>query len=173
MRFRPLLLSALFLLPAGIVSAATANISARVDGLSELILSGNTVRWHHVSYSPPGDTTVNGVVWTPTGLSSFCNCDSDPYTGLVPPLIQSTVGYSVVTNAGRGPVTILETPSSANGWALRIRIDDEAPGGDDLYDIDVSYPAASDPVAVPAASTAALAFLGGLLALAGAWALRR
>lgn len=173
MRIRPLLVSALLLLPAGIVSAATANVSARVDGLSELVLSGNTVRWHHVSFTPPGDTTINGVVWTPTGLSSFCNCDSDPYTGLVPPLIQRTTGYSVVKNAGRGPVTIVETPSSLNGWALRIRIDDEEPGGDDLYDIDVTYPAASDPVVVPAASMPALALLGGLLAAAGLRVLRR
>lgn len=173
MRIRPTFLTVLLLLPAGMLSAATANISARVDGLSELVLSGNTVRWHHVSYSPPGDTTVNGVVWTPTGLSSFCNCDSDPYTGLVPPLIQRTTGYSVVTNAGRGPVTIVETPSSLNGWVLRIRIDDEAPGGDDLYDVDVTYPSAADPVVVPAASTPALALLGGLLAAGGIWALRR
>jgi hypothetical protein len=167
-------MSVLLLSPAGAVHAATAHVSVRIDGLSDLILSAGTAKWHHISYNPPGVTTINGVAWSPTGLSNGCNCDSGLYTGLLPPIAQSTTGYSVVKNAGRGAVTIEETPSSANGWALRIRIDDEVAGGDDLYNFDVNYPAVSaGSESVPTASTWALALLGGMLALAGVWVLRR
>lgn len=160
-------MAALILVPAA-GFAATATVSVRVDGLSDLILSGGTVKWHHISFTPPGATTINSVVWNPTGLSNFCNCDSDLYTGLLPRMSQSTSGYSIVKNAGRGSVTIEETPSSANGWALRIRFDDVSQGGDDLYNVNVTYPEE-----VPTASTWTLAALCGALALAGVWAIRR
>lgn len=121
--------------------AATGNVNVQVniDGLSELILSANTAQWHHINYNPPGTTTINSSPWIPTGLSNFCNCYSDIFTGVNPPIPQNASNFDITKNDGRGAVTIVQIPSASNDYKLIVRFDDDSQGGSDDYDVLLTY----------------------------------
>ncbi len=154
-----------------VATAASGSIRVivRIDGLSDVLLSGNTAQWNHLQYDPPGVTLLNGVSWTPTGLSSSCNCLSDVFTGVVPAIPQNATGFSV-TWTGRGTVTLEELPTPANGYRLRARFDDLGPPGADNYDALISYQYAD---AIPALSPWGTIGLSFLLAGGALYFLRR
>lgn len=135
-----LFFSALLLFSPPPVMAATGSVRVivSIDGLSDLFLSGNTAQWHHLQYTPPQETLINGASWVPTGLSSFCDCLSDVFTGVAPAIPQTATNFGV-TWSGRGTVTLEELPSSLNSYRLRVRFDDVAPGGADLYNALITY----------------------------------
>lgn len=166
-----LLFSALLSALPGAAMAASGSVRVVVDidGLSDLLLSGNTAQWHHLEWSPPGETVLNGVVWTPTGLSSFCNCLSDLFTGVAPAIPQNATSFSV-SWTGRGPVTLEELPSPENGYVLRVRFDDVEPGGADTYDATISYHYPSE---IPTLNRWGLIALALLLVAGAALLLRR
>lgn len=154
------LIGVLVLAPATAMAAAgSVRVVVTVDGLSDLLLAGSTAQWHHLEYSPPGETVVNGVSWTPTGLSSFCNCLSDVFNGVAPAIPQNATNFSVAWS-GRGTVTLEELPAAANGYRLRVRFDDVAPGGADEYDALISYQYAEP---IPATSPRGTIILAVLL----------
>jgi hypothetical protein len=74
-------------------------IHADIDGRSQLILHGDTAQWHHFDFAAPGrqlftnyPTTINDVDWypnwpdVPDAENRDCNCFSDVFAGVVPPL---------------------------------------------------------------------------------------
>lgn len=158
----------------GVVPAATGSVQVvvSIDGLSELLLSGNTAQWYHLEYSPPGETVLNGVAWTPAGLSSFCNCYSDVFAGVVPAIPQTATDFAV-TWTGRGPVTLEELPAAGNGYTLRVRFDDVAPGGADVYDALITYEYPDPVLAIPTLGVWGLIAFALLLAAWAVLSLRR
>jgi len=153
------------------VMAATGSVRVivSIDGLSDLLLSANTAQWHHLEYSPPQETLVNGVTWVPTGLSSFCNCLSNVFTGVAPAIPQTATNFGV-TWSGRGTVTLEELPSALNSYRLRVRFDDVAPGGADLYNALITY---DYPEPIPVMSAQGMVVLMVLLLGLAIVALRR
>lgn len=165
-----LLIALLVFVPATAVAAdGSVRVIVTIDGLSDLLLAGNTAQWHHLEYSPPEETVLNGVSWTPTGLSSFCNCLSDVFDGVAPAIPQNATNFSVAWS-GRGTVTIEELPAAANGYRLRVRFDDVAPGGADEYDALISYQYAEP---IPATSPRGTILLAVLLIGVAVFALLR
>jgi len=148
----------------------SVRVEVNIDGVSDLVLSGSTAQWYHLSYDPPGVTTINGASWAPSGLSNGCNCYSDVFDGVVPAIPQSATGFAVTVDDGRGDVMIQQLPSSANGYRLIVRFDDGPQGGADEYDVTIDYEYA-DPV--PARSAVHLGLLALLVAGLGVSLLRR
>lgn len=151
-------------------ASGTVHFTVQIDGTSELQLSGSTARWHHLTWDPPGTTVINGVPWNPTGLSQHCGCDSDTFSGVLPPIPPNATSFDVTVNDGRGAVTVVQYPDPGNGRVLIVRIDDEAEGGADDYDVTIEW---ATPTPIPIASTAGLMLLCVLLTGAGFWFLRR
>lgn len=166
-----LLFGALLVCAPQAAAAATGSVRVivSIDGLSDLRLSGNTAQWHHLQWSPPQVTQLNGVSWTPTGLSGFCNCLSDLFAGVAPAIPQTATNFGV-TWTGRGLVTLPELPSALNGYLLRVRFDDATQGGADLYNALITY---DYPDPVPTMSGTGLVVLSVLLLALTAGALRR
>ncbi len=166
-----LLVGALLVFSSSPVLAETGSVRVivNIDGLSDLLLSGNTAQWHHLQYSPPQETLLNGVSWVPTGLSGFCNCLSDVFGGVTPAIPQTATNFGV-TWSGRGTVTLEQLPSALNSYRLRVRFDDLAPGGADLYNALITF---EYPAPVPVMGGQSLALLMVLLLGLGVVALRR
>jgi hypothetical protein len=154
---------------AATAASGSVHVVVRIDGLSDLLLSGNTAQWRHLQYDPPGVTQINGVSWTPSGLSTACSCLSDMFTGVAPAIPQNATGFSV-TWTGRGTVTLEELPTAANDYRLRARFDDLGPGGADDYDALISY---QSPDPIPALSPWGMIGLSFLLAGGALYFLRR
>jgi hypothetical protein len=126
-------------------------VQALVDGRSQLVLQGDTARWHHFDFAAPGrlgfanaPTTIDGVDWypqwpdIPDAENRECNCSSDVFAGLNPPLPQTDVVVSVIPVQARGPVSIVQPPTSQNGYTLIVEFDDNAPPGAVWYVIDIN-----------------------------------
>ena len=158
------------LAPPAIAGTGSVRVEVTIDGVSELILGGNTAQWWHLNYDPPGTTTINGVSWTPTGLSNGCSCLSDVFTGVAPAIPLNATNFAVTVSDGRGVVSIQQYPSSGNGYKLYVRFDDGSQGGADFYDVTINYQYA-DPV--PMLPWPTLVFVVLLLGVVGGWALRR
>lgn len=54
-------------------------VQAWVDGRSQLVLQGDTARWHHFDYAAPGrlgfanaPTTIDGVDWSTPASARSC-----------------------------------------------------------------------------------------------------
>ncbi len=152
-----------------VASAGIIEISAFIDGKSELIIEDSTMYWHHSAFAAPGrwsnndhPTIVNGVSWQPTwplaGRNDFCDCESSSITGILPPLSGLT-DISLNIASGRGPVSLLEAPSPLNGHRMEIEFDDYYYGGATWYNIEILYTEA------PESNSALLLALGlcGLL----------
>ncbi len=116
-------------------SAFTIEIAAFIDGRDQLILQGNTAQWHHFDYAAVGrwgganyPTIINGVEWIPTWPQPVPNeirfeAYSDIFTGVTPALPLAEVPI-ILTASNRGPTTIVEYPTAANGYKLIIEFDD-------------------------------------------------
>ncbi|WP_101756686.1 PEP-CTERM sorting domain-containing protein [Oceanicoccus sp. KOV_DT_Chl] len=151
------------------ICASTANagiiqVSAFIDGKSELIIEDDTMFWHHSAFAAPGrwsdndyPTIVNGINWQPIwpqeGRNDFCNCESSSISGLFPAL-SSLRDISLNLISGRGPASLIEAPTDLNGHRMEIEFDDYLYGGAAWYDIEISYSE------VPESSSALLLLLG-------------
>ena len=141
---------------AGAVTQAAAStgglirVRAWVDGRSQLILQGDTAQWHHFDYAAPGrefanePTTIDGVSWFPTWpdvpdvQNRDCNCDSDTFTGVNPPVPPADVVVSLIPVQARGPVSMVQLPSAENDYTLIVQFNDNAPPGAAWYVIDIN-----------------------------------
>jgi hypothetical protein len=146
-------------------------VTAWIDGYSQLIIQGNTVQWHNISWTVPGwesplsdqPTTLKtadmDVQWHPKWLGYTGNQWSDQFTGLNQAMaaIDQTVSFSW---SGRQNAFISQQPSAGNNYTLIVDFDDNAPGGAFWYTATLGY----TPVPLP---PSALLLGSGLLGLAG------
>src|SRR5262249_11459560 len=157
------------------------------DGQDILYITGNTLRWQTISFTPVGlprfdvpstttdvSTTLNGnpvqsFQWQPTypSGSSF----TDLFTGLDPALPAASTLLGLAVLDGRGPVSILQQPDASNGFVFALDFKDDSFNGASLYSVQLTF---DIPAAVP--SPIAGAGLPGLVFACGgllAWARRR
>jgi hypothetical protein len=150
--------------PSARADTITYTVSVYIDGEDILYISGNTLQWNAIAYGrvgriPPfvgvprtttdistyrnGDL-VESFQWQPTypaGTSDyFCNCYSDPFTGLSPALPTDDKNLRVKltqTNivAGSDPVTIIQQPDALNGFTLGVDFRDLHFDGAQLYTV--------------------------------------
>ncbi len=163
-------------------SAATLNVQALIDGRSQLHIQGGDVYWQHYDYDAPGwrtdhydPTTLNGDDWYPwpdsAGGNTNCNgCVSPTHAVLTPPLAASSTPVQLSIVTARQSVTIVQQPSEANGYEAVIEFNDNAYGGSDWYEVDITYDAR---VAVPTLSQWGMILLASMLAGAGLWFARK
>jgi hypothetical protein len=138
-------------------SAQSIHIQAYVDGRSQLILDDDTATWQHFEWAAPGrldcvtgaaiqPTILDGVEWWPTWPDSpdcenrDCGgCFSSTATGLAHALPNWDFTPQLVVHVARGPVTIVESPSAANGWRVTIEFEDTYFGAADGYDVELDW----------------------------------
>jgi hypothetical protein len=123
------------------------HVRAYIDGVSHLIVKGDTVTWHHMEFDAPGrwdghndPTYINETEWypswpdLPTASNINCNCDSSTLSGIFPALPAEEQIVTVNLNQGY-MVSIVQQPKASNEYTLIIEFNDAAPGGASWYDI--------------------------------------
>ena len=145
-------LPGLALLPAP-AAADYYDIKAYIDGVSDLVIKGNTVQWHNNSAYAPGKfpgvnypTTIKtngnpvGVSWYPDWPNgSYGNVWSSLYTGLTPALPHIPLRFTLTKVQARNDISIIQYPSAANDYTLIVRFNDGPPGGADWYEARVDF----------------------------------
>jgi hypothetical protein len=136
--------------PTQISVPRTLSVRARIDGLSRLIIQGNTVHWYHITAAAPGrwipaSTYVNRVEWNPDwpdvpdSGNRDCGCSSSSYQG-IPPIAEYPPIILEIIQA-RGTVAIIQQPSQSNDYTLIVEFDDLTPPdtyGDEWYEIELT-----------------------------------
>lgn len=179
-----------FLVAAPAVFAATMviDIDARIDGRSQLIIQGQTLQWHNLTFCAPGkhvsscgdvnlptviSTTVDGnpvltnyewyPAW-PNGIAGDRFSSADDV--LSPPLPWLITSSAVSQISGRTSISLIETPTVNNNWKMILEFDDNAAAGsaDNQYRVTVEY---ESPVPEPASAGLAAIGLAALLAKLG------
>jgi probable HAF family extracellular repeat protein len=136
-------------------AAYALKVKAWIDGDSQLIIQGNTMQWHNLSYNAPGYefpygdppaptylTTQNlkKMAWTPAwpgGTSG--NKMSEKFTGLNAPLAAVEQTVTLTAKRARGSATIIQQPSEGNGYMLVVDFNDNSSSGADWYEISLEY----------------------------------
>jgi hypothetical protein len=109
---------------------------AVVDGSDVVKVSGDRLWIEHEEFQLPAQIFVNGKPWHPV----WTDKTSEQYQGLSPAFHPSSSTKVKLTQLkGRGSVSIIQLPASANDQTLAFRIDDNAAGGADTYQISVSW----------------------------------
>lgn len=174
-RCRGLFAGVMLLVLSNVVWADTLRIEAYVDGRSQLRIAGSTLQWYHLTQAAPGrwlfavePTIINGVQWfpvwpdVPDAENRFCQCFSSTFAGVFPPLPADGVAVPVNVLDGRGPTTVLQQPSSQNGFVLVVQFDDNDEivfSGPDWYVIEIEVP--DVPVAIDVTTWGAVKALYG------------
>lgn len=130
----------------------TLRLEALIDGRSEVIVAGDTVRWHHVDDAAPGrhefrdePTILNGISWwpdwpdVPDAENRDCGCDSSEFEGLTPAWPRASGQVTVRLLEGRWQPRVLESPAAINGYALRLEFDDRGFTGSAWYRVEVVF----------------------------------
>jgi predicted outer membrane repeat protein len=138
------------------------HIRAYIDGESKLIISGDTVQWHHIFADAPGrwngamePTYINGNAWYPTwpddpnSDNQGCNCDSSTLTGVYPALPAQDQNVTMKINQARNLVSIVQQPNAGNGYTLIVDFDDSGPAAADWYDIEILMSTSTPPLNQP------------------------
>jgi|WetSurMetagenome_2_1015567.scaffolds.fasta_scaffold22406_3 hypothetical protein len=151
-----LLVCSLIIAPFCIDAAAySLTVRAWIDGESQLIIQGNTVQWHNLSYTAPGyripgeppeptsltTADMGTVAWAPTTWSNGTSGDttSEQFTDLNAPLaaVDQTVTLEAIDV--RDAATIVQQPAAANGYTLIVDFDDSVSGGAYWYELSLAY----------------------------------
>lgn len=143
----------------GTLEAQSIRIQAYIDGRSHLILDDDTATWQHFEWAAPGrldcnigaeiqPTIIDGVIWWPSWPdvpdceNRDCGgCLSNTLAGLPNPLPNQDFAPQLVIHVARGPVTIAEPPTAANGWRVAIEFEDTYFGAADWYDVELLFSA--------------------------------
>jgi len=162
-------------------AAYDLEVTAWIDGYSQLTIQGSTLQWHNLSWTVPGwepplsdaPTTLTtadmgAVEWHPAWTGYTGDQWSDQFTGLNLPLaaLDQTVGFTGVVV--RHDAFISQQPSASNGYALIVDFDDGPPGGAAYYTVRLDY---TPGVVVPVPAT--LALLGPSLLGLAVWGRKR
>jgi hypothetical protein len=158
----------------------TYDITACIDGESQLIIQQNTLQWLNISFRVPGDSvecagrpstfissTFNGspvltnAVWTPTWAPGtltnpfVSNVTSSVFTGLSPVLPATTSLATLTPIQARFALTIFQQPTTANGGTLILDFNDGPPGGAAIYEglVTIDTNGTPPPPPVPEPST--------------------
>ncbi|HKX26742.1 MAG TPA: hypothetical protein VJ302_03520 [Blastocatellia bacterium] len=102
---------------ANVLHSGTVAWSGMVDGVDEVVLLDATSTVRHISGQPPRQVRA-----------SFSA-----------PIPRSSIKVDLISTNGRSPIQILQQPSTANGYATVVRIDDSAKGGDQRYDFTLRW----------------------------------
>jgi hypothetical protein len=128
-------------------------IRAYIDGKSQLIVSGDSLYWHHLDFDAPGrwefrefdqPTHLNQAVWQPAWpdipdpTNDFCNCNSSIYTG-IPTLARTDQRVWLDIIQGRGRIFVVQHPNVGNGFVLILEMDDNNFDGAEWYDVNINY----------------------------------
>jgi hypothetical protein len=108
---------------------------AVVDGVDVVKASGDRLWIEHEDFQPPSQIFVNGKPWHPVWTDKV----SAPLEGLSPAFKpRNPMKVKLTQVKGRGTVSIIQLPTSANDQTLAFRINDND-GGADTYQISVSW----------------------------------
>ena len=108
---------------------------AVVDGIDVVKMSGDRLWIEHEDFQLPSQFFVNGKPWHPVWTDKV----SAPLEGLSPAFKpRDSMKVKLTQLKGRGPVSIIQLPTSANDQTLAFRIND-SDGGADTYQINVSW----------------------------------
>lgn len=134
----------------------TIRIKARIDGRSQLIIKNNTVQWYHIDNAAPGrhggldePTYINDIAWMPWTVPGELRCGgcySSVFEDLSPPFPQRDVTVELYVIKSRYMTTIVQYPTAANDYTLIIEFNDNPPGGDDWYEVEVRIYALGDDI---------------------------
>ena len=109
---------------------------AVVDGSDVVKVSGNQLWIEHEEFQQPTQIFINGKPWHPVWTDKL----SAPLEGLSPAFHpRDSMKVKLTQLKGRGRVSIIQLPTSANDQTLAFRIDDNSQGGADTYEIRVSW----------------------------------
>lgn len=109
---------------------------AVVDGSDVVKMSGSQLWIEHEEFQQPAQIFINGKSWQPVWTDKV----SAPFQDLSPAFNpRDSMKVKITQLKGRGPVSIIQLPTSANDQTLAFRIDDNSWGGADTYDIRVSW----------------------------------
>lgn len=109
---------------------------AVVDGSDVVKVSGGQLWIEHEEWQMPSAIFVNGKPWHPVWTTNT----SDQYQGLNPAFNpRDPMKVKITQLKGRGSVSIIQSPSTANEQTLAFRIDDGPFGGADTYQVSVSW----------------------------------
>lgn len=131
----------------------TLRIKAHVDGLSRLILQGDTARWHHFSYAAPGrhffvdePTIFSGVEWYPTwpdvpdAENRDCECYSSVFDDVRPALPPTAFTVDLRLIRSREATTVVQQPTASNDFTTVIEFDDVNSLGPAWYIVEFDVP---------------------------------
>ena len=166
-----------------LAGTCTMRISAWIDGRSQLILKGNTAQWHHFDANAPGreggvtePTIINGINWFPVWPgdpgdpnNNSCDCDSDLFNGVRPPLPDEDMTVVLREIAVREEVSIIQQPSAGNDYTLIIEFNDNEPGGADWYTVEFDFECA----AIPTMNQWGLMIFSLFIVASALWFIRR
>ncbi len=165
-----ILLAALIALPqATFADTISMKFGALIDGVSDLIIQGNTLQWHNLAYYAPGKwtpsatpfdpsswdnrptlvtTTFNGspqmtdVAWYPNWPSGVAGDQwSSVFSSLVPNLPSGAMTVTLGTVVAREGFTIQQLPTALNGYTLVLHFNDNSSPGADWYEATINIDA--------------------------------
>lgn len=126
---------------------------AWIDGSDYLYIQGGKVWYVHRNFQYPGlwkgphgevhdppiPTYINSDPWNPEWPDNYGYDDHgqrslNTYTNLDPSQSYSDIQISLTKIAGRGPISIIQYPSSSNNYTTIILLDDDPGWGPDWYE---------------------------------------
>jgi hypothetical protein len=156
----------------------TLDITALIDGRDQLIISNNSIQWHHFDYAAVGRhegrneatiitmtrgniTYLDQLNWTPTWSEPAPNeirfeDYSSIFTGLVPNLPRVT-DVTLIAVEARSAMSIFQLPNQNNNFTTILEFNDNGPNGSAWYHGIVTF------TYIPSPGAAALIGLSGLL----------
>lgn len=105
-------------LETSVLKLGTIAWSGMVDGVAEIVISGNSASVRSVSGEMPREVK-----------SSFSA-----------PVPHAPVQVNLVTSTGRGAVSLAQQPSASNGYTAIVRVDDSAKSGFQRYEFTLRWP---------------------------------
>ncbi len=114
------------------------SIRVGIDGITDLVVHGSELHWHHIKYVVPNAAIINGATWQPSwpAQSTSCDCDSSS-TEVTPPLPSRSQVVVVTPLTARTPI-VVDQPTAANDYTLVLHFNDD-PSGSAYYEFTIGY----------------------------------